>query len=132
MLGWVYLNTGVRVGIPVTIMGMECDPLLGHDFINHYNATLRLRKLHSTVIVRQPTAPFITPALVPDFVVRVAGRRFIAVVDTGCTNTYLSRGTACVLQIHMVPLAKPRKILTPDGYDLAELVVSRMGLRVNY
>ena len=49
-MGWIYLNTGVRVGIPVFIRELSCDPSLGNDFISHYNATVWVLK--GALIVR--------------------------------------------------------------------------------
>ena len=101
--GWLDLNNGVMVAVPVFIEKLECDPLLGNDFINYYHVSLNMRD--NQLVVRQPTAAiFATPLATPFVNMSVGGRRFKAVMDTGATKTYLTPYTARALKLDVITL----------------------------
>ena len=110
------LDNGVEVLVHVHVQDLECPPLLGFDFINHYKVITSLRVDRGELIVRKPKGRYITPLRRwPYIVCRVAGKPFRALLDTGSTTTYLTHKTAAQLGLRTARLREAVAVMTADG-----------------
>ena len=116
----------------VNLVQLACDPLLGADFLRRYNATVQLRGDIGYLIVRDEyTAKSNDEDEVRPFVeVCVSGQRFKALVDTGCTETYMSITTARALGLRLIKLRKPIGVQTTTAIEVFNKKVSRFDLEV--